>query len=214
MNFDGDPNLGMYGFANDRYCIVGKEAKKIHERLHEVLKVPVHTASTLNTELVGIFCSGNSSGVVIPDIIEHYEKEHMKKLFDKVLVLKSRYTAFGNLILMNDNGIILSPFLKDAKTRLEEFFNIPCEVTTIAGINIVGKLGFATNKGCVVHPKIRGHELDVLKKTLGVDVAIGTVNFGSSYPGSGLIANSNGFVASEVTSGHELGNINEAMGFI
>jgi translation initiation factor 6 len=115
---------------------------------------------------------------------------------------------------MNDNGIIISPLIKEHKHDIGEFFDLPCEVTNIAGLGIVGKLGFATNKGCVVHPQIKEHEMDVIKKTLGVEVIIGTVNFGSSYPGSGLLANSNGFAASEVTSGHELGNINEALGFL
>lgn len=213
MNFDGDPNLGLYGFATDAYCLIGKERKKIKSKIRDILKVPVHSCTMLDTELLGIFSAGNSNGIIIPDILEDYEIDAIKKIID-VLILKSKYTALGNLILMNDKGIILSPLIKKEKDTIEKFFKLPCAISTIAGINIVGKLGIATNNGCLVHPKIREKEKKILEKILCVDVDIGTVSFGSPYPGSGLLANSYGFIVSETTSGPELGRINEVLGFL
>lgn len=109
---------------------------------------------------------------------------------------------------------MISPLIKKHKKEIEKFFGVQCETSTIAGMNIVGNLGFATNKGCLLHPKAREKEKRVIEKTLDVDADICTVNFGSPYPGAGLIANSNGFVVSERTSGPELGRITDVLGFL
>ncbi len=208
-NFDGDPNLGLYGFATDKYCVVG--ANLARKKLEQELKVDAHFFTAFNTGLLGIFAAGNSSGIVLPDFMDEQEREHIKP---EALFLKTRYTALGNLILMNDNGIILSPLLKKEKAAVEKFFGLRCEMTKIANTVVVGNAGIATNMGCLVHPKIRKNEMKLIQEVLGVEADIGTVNFGSPYPGSGVIANSRGFVASEESSGPELGRINEALGFL
>ena len=109
-NFDGDPNLGLYGFATDSYCFLGVPIVK--KSYKDALKVPVRQCTVLETSLAGMFCAGNSSGMVVPSVIEEYEIDKIRKEFDNLLVLKTQYTALGNLMLMNDNGIILSPLLK------------------------------------------------------------------------------------------------------
>jgi len=208
-NFDGDPNIGLYGFATDGYCALGLNSEKA--RLEKELDVDAHVITILNTGLVGIFASGNSRGLILPAIMEKHEREKVKV---KTLYLKSRFTALGNLVLMNDKGIILSPLLGREKREIEQFFGLRCEMTSIAGTAIVGKAGIATNKGCLVHPKTKRREISLIEDVLQVKCDIGTVNFGSPYPGSGVIANTSGVVASQQSSGPELGRIVEALGFL
>ncbi len=213
-NFDGDPNIGLYGFATDKYCISGRG--RYSDKLKEVLGVTVHAFDVFNMDLVRIFCTGNSTGVVIPYILGEYDStvfDRIKRHFE-VLVIRDNHTSVGNLILLNDKGIILSPLLKRHKKDVEKFFGLGCAVTTIAGVNIVGNLGFATNRGCLLHPKVREKEKRLIEKTLGVDADITTVNFGSPYPGAGLIANGNGLIVSEQSSGPELGRITDVLGFL
>src|SRR3989338_1744093 len=202
INFDGDPNLGLYGFATDKYAVIGMNAEA--KKLEQQLKVDTHFFTAFNTGLLGIFAAGNSSGIVLPDLMDEQERDNIKP---EALFLKTRYTALGNLILMNDNGIILSPLLKKEKAQLEKFFGLRCEMTKIANSVVAGNAGIGTNRGCLVHPKTRKNEMKLIQDVLGVEADIGTVNFGSPYPGSGVIANSNGFVASEESSGPELGRI-------
>jgi len=45
-------------------------------------------------------------------------------------------------------------------------------------------------------------------------VDVGTVNFGSPLVGSGILANSRGYVAGDETTGPELGRIEDALGFM
>ncbi|MBI4170180.1 MAG: translation initiation factor IF-6 [Candidatus Aenigmarchaeota archaeon] len=210
MNFAGDPNLGLYGFATDEYCVVGVHAAR--DKIEKELKVKAHFFTVFNTGLLGIFAAGNSSGIVVPNLLEKDERKHLHMA--DVLYLTSRYTALGNLILMNDNGIILSPLLRKERQEIENFFGLRCAITKIAGTVVVGNLGIATNKGCLLHPRVKKQEMKLIEDTLGVEADIGTVNFGSPYPGAGVIANSFGFVASRQSSGPELGRITEALGFL
>jgi translation initiation factor 6 len=209
-NFSGDQNLGLYGFATDKYCFLGIPGKKIKP----VLGVPVYMCPILNTYFSGIFVAGNSQGIVISKPVKDYDMHRLRQHFKNILVLKTKYNALGNLILMNDNGAIISPLLKKNRHEIKHFFGLNCEVSTIAKQRIAGNLGLATNKGCLLHPKVRQYEKKVIEDVLGVSSDIGTVNFGSPYPGAGMLANTNGVVVSERTSGPELGRIAEVFGFV
>src|SRR3989344_5103067 len=211
--FDGDINLGLHGFATDKYCLIGNV--RYADKVKDTLKVPVHCTTLLEMDLIRIFCTGNSSGVVMPSLIEDFDDsvDAVKKHVD-VHFLRTNFSSLGNLILLNDNGIIVSPLIKRHSRDLERFFGLPSAYTTIAGLNLPGSLGFATNKGCLAHPKLKEREKKIIESVLKVNVDITTVNFGSQYPGAGIIANSNGYVVSDECSGPELGRITDVLGFL
>ncbi len=214
-NINDDPNIGLYGFATDKYCFLGIREKE-GEKLRSELKVPLISSTILYTELSGIFCSGNSYGIVLPKIVEDFEfAELQNALIDNldVFLMESVYTAMGNLILMNDNGIIISSWIKRHAGKLERFFGLPCAVSRIADMNIVGKLGIATNNGVLLHHDARENEIKIIEKVLGVQVDVGTAGFGSGFVGASIIANRNGYIASMNTTGIELGRISKALGF-
>lgn len=211
-NFAGDTNIGLYGFATDKYClagITGKESKKVKD----VLNVKVINAFLMETPFLSLFAAGNSSGIIVPDIIEKHEIKELKKHLE-VHTLKTKYTCLGNLIVMNDNGIILAPVFRRKKAEIEKAFSLPAAVTTIGSSNVIGNLAITTNKGCLVTPKIKDKEKKIIEDALNVPVDEGTVSFGSFYVKSGIIANSHGFVVSNRSSGIEMGKINEALGFL
>ena len=74
--------------------------------------------------------------------------------------------------------------------------------------------GVVTNKGLLVHPRVTSSEREILEKIFELPVSIGTTNFGTQMLGSGVLANSNGYLAGSETRGPELGRIEEALGFI
>ncbi len=211
-NFNGDPNIGLYGFATDKYVLLGLQPK-MSKKIEEVLNVKASYSTVLYTDFPGIFCTGNSHGIVVPMILREYEIDKLKELFDSILVLDTDYSALGNLILLNDNGVILSSLLRKHKKEIREFFRLPCEVSKIAGTNMVGSMAIATNKGCIAGSGIRKNEIKILEDVLGMELGIGTVSFGSRFVRSGIIANSNGCVVSDTSSGPEMGRISEALGF-
>ena len=71
-----------------------------------------------------------------------------------------------------------------------------------------------TNKGLLCHPKVEQDEKRQLEKIFNVSVMIGTVNHGVPLIGSGLVANTKGAVIGGLTTGIEMGRIEEALNFL
>lgn len=211
-DFQHDPNIGLYGFATDKYCLVGIN-QKANKKAKTTLGVPLRVTSAMSTALASLFIAGNSTGLAMAKIMEDHEMNPLKKYFS-VLTLETDYTAIGNLILLNDKGIVLSPLLRKHRDAIKEFFGLPCEISKVAGTVVVGSAAIATNKGCLLHPQAKEAEKKLIEETLQVTADIGTVNFGSPFVKSGIIANSRGLVVSTACSGPELGRITEVFGFV
>jgi len=165
---------------------------------------------------VGIFCALNENGIVLTKILTEMEKEkffELKKLFDmNLLILKSKYTAVGNLILCNGKGAIVSEVLsKKERKEIEDCLGVETIFSSIAKIKTVGSCGVATNKGCLLHRDVSEEEIKIVEEVLKVKADIGTANFGSPFVGSCCIANSNGALVGESTSGPEISRIQEAL---
>ncbi len=75
---NGDPNVGLYGFATDRFAIISDmEADK--EEIADVLKVPVIVMRAARTCFAGIFLAGNSNAVLVLNIMEAKELDCLKE---------------------------------------------------------------------------------------------------------------------------------------
>jgi translation initiation factor 6 len=98
--------------------------------------------------------------------------------------------------------------------KIEKVFDVPVYKGTISSLNTVGMAAVVTNKGLLCHPKVTEEEKRVLEKVFGVNVMIGTVNHGVPLIGSGLVANTKGAIIGNLTTGIEMGRIEEALGFL
>ncbi len=214
LDFHKDPNIGLFAFATDKFCLVNRFVRKKDVNLMKsVLKVPLYQTSVLGTGLIGIFTAGNSQGIIISDRIYKEEIEEMQRNFD-VLVLETKHTAFGNLILANDKGCIISRDLEKFRKDIRDFLGVETRVGTIGGMDLVGSLAICNSNGCLVHKGANEKEKKLIERILDVRISQGTVNFGNPWVKSGLIVNSNGFLAGDQTSGPELGVIAETLGFV
>jgi translation initiation factor 6 len=123
--------------------------------------------------------------------------------------------AAGNDILVNDFGGLVHPDMNETVIKeIEKVLQVPLQKGTIAGLKTVGMAAVATNKGVLCHPLVSEEEKQVLSNVFQVPVMIGTVNHGVPLIGSGLIANVKGFVVGSLTTGIEMGRIEEALGFL
>jgi translation initiation factor 6 len=219
-NFFGDHNIGIYGKASDNVCILGSLVdEKNKKKIEELLKVKVYSLTVARTDLVGIFCCLNSNGIILPKILSEKELETFKKIEKEVGInlgiIKSKFTAMGNLILCNDKGAIVSKvFTKKEKKKIEDFLGVDSEFLSLGEIKTLGSCGIATNKGCLVHRDAKEEEIKVIEEVLKVKVDVGTANFGSPFVGSCGFANSNGAVIGESTTGPEFARISETLGLI
>jgi translation initiation factor 6 len=133
----------------------------------------------------------------------------------KVFPIKDVINAAGNDILANDNGALVHPDLHNSSVKkISDILGVPVYKGTIASLGTVGMAAVVTNKGCLCHPKVTVEEKRQLEKVFDVDVMIGTVNHGFPMIGSGLVANTKGAIIGDMTTGIEMGRIEEALGFL
>ena len=72
----GDPNVGFHGVATDGFAVVSPGFKRV-----DVLEVDnvVQDTRISNTDLVGLFASANSQGIMVPDITSTMRKIFWRK---------------------------------------------------------------------------------------------------------------------------------------
>ena len=109
----------------------------------------------------------------------------------------------------------MSPSIPEEGVQLlSDVFKVPGISTTIAGQEILGSLAAANNNGAILHPDVTVSEVEKIKQTLGVDVMVGTVGYGSPFIGAGIAATDNGAIVNPITTGPELNRIEDALGYI
>jgi translation initiation factor 6 len=208
--FNGDPNIGLYGFATDDYCLLGTEPKKFIDRIEKTLNAKINVATIAGTEFIGLFVTGNKNGMLLPKIVEDYEIKCLKKMFDlNLAVIESRETALGNLILCNDKGCIIPENFKKFRKKIADALDCEVETGSIAGLDIIGSAAVANNNGCLCHPDATSEDMKKVEEILKVRTDVGTSGFGSPFIKSGIIVNSDGVVFSELSTGPEIGRFEE-----
>ncbi|MEM3061320.1 MAG: translation initiation factor IF-6 [Candidatus Bathyarchaeia archaeon] len=207
MDVFGSPNIGVYCFVNEVFALVpvGLTEKKI-KRFMEYLGVNAFPCEINASKLLGIFAASNSNGMVLPRVVTDYELKRIKSISDlNVYVLKTKKTALGNCILVNDYGAIVDPSFSGLTIKkLEDAFGVEVVKGSINGLSYVGSLGVATNKGAIVHPAIKENEKRLIEKVLKVPVETGTINQGVPFVKSGLLVNTRGAIVGSLTTGAEL----------
>ena len=123
------------------------------------------------SHMLGMFFAGNKNGIVggVP----------MKNS----TLIETNFNALGNLILTNDKGAIISPLIKDKKMEIEKILGVKTEISTVAGMDLIGSLAIANNNGVAIHQEATESEMALIEKTLKVDVDFGTL-YRSGFLGS------------------------------
>ena len=217
MTIGGDPNIGIFCLATDKFCLLPNTVEKNDfKKIESDLKVECFKAKLVGSDLLGIFSVANSNGILFCNLVSEKEIKFMKEKLKKFDInfgkIKLRYTAIGNLILCNDKGAIISELIgKRERKRIEDILGVETSYGRIANLKIVGACGIATNKGCLLHRDAKEEEIKLVEDVLKVNSDIGTVNFGSPFVGSAIIANSFGVIIGERSSPPEIARIMEAL---
>jgi len=216
LNFNENPNVGVFCRANDDVVFVRKAlTKKVKSKIVEVLETKLVELSIADATIVGSLMAFNSTGVVVTDFVDIKAIKIIENEGFNVCVINDKLNAAGNDILVNDYGCLVHPDMKQTSIdKIKNVFGVPVYRGTIADLNTVGMAAVVTNKGILCHPKTSDEEKHVLEKVFDVPVMIGTVNHGSPVIGSGLVANTKGAIIGSLTTGIEMGRIEEALGFL
>jgi len=206
LDIMGNPYVGNYAVATEKVALVppGTSERKM-EKVGEALGVSVHAVRVAASRLLGIFIAANSNGLLLPAIAEPEEMRSLKEVGVNPTLVRSKWTALGNLILANDHGTVVDPRLPpDAVRQISDGLDVEVVKGEIDRSTLVGSHAVATNAGVICDPRIRDEEVKVLTEALRVPVITGTVNNGLPYVRAGVVANSKGAIVGATTTGPEL----------
>jgi translation initiation factor 6 len=208
------PNVGLFLRTNDDTLLLPfgfaeTKAKKIKEYL-DVKKI-IHV-SIAGTRLIGPMTVMNNNGILLPATVSDDEIRILKQTGLNVERLNSKFTAIGNLISANDKGAIVSNLFKgEADQSIKDILGVPIQTMSIGGYVQVGSMVVTTNAGAIVHPKAKDVEINTISEILEVVAEPATVNGGSPFLSSGLIANISSVIVGNITTGPELIMISRAL---
>jgi translation initiation factor 6 len=214
--YNRNPNIGVFAVANDNLAVLPITCPgSFVSSVKEALGVEVVRTNICGTSLVGVMAAMNNNGVLLSKHAEEREVRALKGAGLEVGIIEDKYTALGNLVLLNDRAAIISGlFGKRAVKTMEDILD--CEVVprNLRGFKTVGSLGVATNKGALIHPLVEEAELEWVEDVLGVEVDLGTVNRGVGFIKTGLIVNKNGALIGDATTGPEIVRIEDSLGYL
>ena len=205
----GGSLIGIYLEANNSYLLYPRLIlKPLLNKLKSVFDEPLYPITINNSNLIGVYTASNKYGIIVPSIMKDEEIDKLKTYLGdpiRVGVLNSIDNAFGNLILCNDKGAIISSLLKNDLKQIEDVLNVEVSVYEFADSYLPGSIALANNNGCVVHPLTNEDEIEQITSILKVDETdVSTINRGIPYLSAGAIVNDTSGVFGEASTGPEM----------
>lgn len=219
-SINGNPNIGLYGYTTDKFCLLGKEVPKaMVKKIEEVLQVPVFQLNIAGTSLLGVFLAGNDNCLLIPHIVLDHEIRKLDEISKKAgftyKIIHTDLTALGNNILCNNKGCLYNPeFEKEARKEIEEALKVEAKEGRIADLPTVGSVAVMNGKGCAIHRDAENFEIDFVGSLLGIGCESATVNMGNPFLSSGILVNDKGFIVGDISGGPEVTYLDEIFGFL
>ncbi|HSA73712.1 MAG TPA: translation initiation factor IF-6 [Nitrososphaeraceae archaeon] len=201
------PNVGLFLRANDNTLLLpfgfaDTKTKKLQEYLN--VKKIIHV-SIAGTRLIGPMTVMNNNGMLLPSTASDEEIRILKQTGLNVERLQSKFTAIGNLILANDKGAIVSSlFNSEVHQSIRDVLGVPIQTMSIGGYVQVGSMVVTTNAGAIVYPNANDREIKSIAEILQVEAEPATINGGSPFLSSGIIANFKSAIVGSLTTGPEL----------
>jgi translation initiation factor 6 len=213
--FGGDPHIGIFCRVLEEIAIVPPEAPdEFCEAIRAALGVDLVRTTIQGSPIVGSLVAGNSRAVVVSGLATPDEVRAIED-YREVYRLEGAMNAAGNVILANDRFAAVHPEMEpDVIDEVKSHLGVEVTRLSLGGVKTVGMAGYATNRGVLVHARATPKEIARLEAVTDLPIGTGSVNMGTGLVGTGLLANSRGFLAGVETSGFELGRMADVFGFV
>jgi len=211
LDIMGNTFIGNYAVSTDEVALVpmGTPRRKM-DKIAEAMGVRVYDVSVAASRLIGIFVVANSRGLLLPQIVETEELKVLKEKGLNPTVVKSKWTAWGNLVLANDRGALVDPRLPSEVLRqVSDGLGVEVVRGEVNRSTLIGSRAIATNRAALCDPRVREDEVERISEILRVPVITGTVNNGLQHVRSGVVANSKGAIVGAATTGPELVDLSQ-----
>lgn len=208
--------IGVYLTANNAFILYPSSLiNPLLKKFKTIFEEPFYPLTINNSNLLGVYTASNKYGIIVPHIIREDELNNLKSYMNdsyNIGILKSIDNALGNLILCNDKGAIISSFLENYKTKIEDILNVETVVYEFADFYLPGSISLANNYGCLIHPLSTDEEIEFISSILKVnEVDVSTVNRGIPYLSSGAIVNDKSGIFGSYCTGPEMMRITSVL---
>jgi len=210
--YAGTSNIGVYTAVNESVAFIAADAApEFVKDVEEALQVKTKLMTVAGSFVIGSLVVMNSNGAVVSGLVDPREASTIEE-FIPCTPIDDPLNAAGNNILANDSGAIVNPEYSEKLVKvISDALGVECVRSSIAGINTVGSICRATNKGCVCHMDATDDDLQLIKDVLKVEPIRTTVNHGARMVGAGILSNSKGALIGDETTPIEMGKIEEGL---
>lgn len=206
--------IGAYAIATDLFSILSARATPSEEKfIQDTLGARVIRSTIDGSDLIGIYVVANSRGLIVPEIAQRSEVAHLKEQLKDldIEIVSTDLNALRNNILVNDKvAFINAEYGRKEATLIEDTFDVEVVKRNIGAYNTVGASNVATNKGFALNNNASEDDISVVRN-FSKNVSQTTANLGSSSIGLCVIANSNGMLVGDETTGFEMVRLTEGL---
>jgi translation initiation factor 6 len=204
LNISGDAAVGLYLVSNDDYTLIppglSEEAKQIIE-------------STLGTTLVettaggyripGAFSVMTNNYLLLSNIYTEEEINHLRQELDMAIyVLDSDINVIANTVLVHDNKALISYlYSQQLEEELQKLLGVEVERIRLGPVDVFAQYLVPLEDKLLAAPIYSKDELKFFADKLGLErIVQTTVNRGSIFLRSGMVANSKGILLGDLTT--------------
>jgi translation initiation factor 6 len=208
---NGSDCVGAFALATDKYVFVGRSATEGSKKfLASTLGVEAIGMSIGGMDFIGVLARANSNGMLVSNLVTDREMEAIRsmKLGINIEVLGSTLNAVGNNMILNDRVAIVNPeYSRRDMAIIGDVLGVEVIGRSIGSFKTVGANDILTNKGLVINNHASDEEKERLDRETGFDSVRSTANMGSLGVGIAVVANSNGALIGDTTTGYEFSRI-------
>ncbi len=214
-DFNSNPNIGLYLFATNKYCLVPEHtSERMIKKVESVLGVEALRINIAGTSLLGALLCGTEHKLLVPGILFDKEIQKLEDYKIKFSVFKTELTALGNNIVIGKKGMLVNPDYSKANIdKLKQIFDLKVISAEFNGVHTPGSVIKLNNHGLLISNLLED-KAGKIKKSLGFgSFETATVNFGNPYISSGIVTNDEGLLIGTATTGFESMQIQRGLGF-
>lgn len=216
FSYYGNSWIGMFIAGNDSVAFIPVDALDVVKKtIEHYLKTRVIKTTIAQSNLLGLYVAMNNNGIILPNIATEEEAALFRSLGLNVYLSRERHNAHGNNIAVNNLGGVINPAVSGAeRKKIADVLGVELVPAKIASYATVGSACIVSDRGFLAHYQTTDEELKSLEEVFRVRGERGTMNTGSGFVAYGAAANKNGYVAGELSTAFELGQLVKAMDFV
>ncbi len=206
--------IGAFAVATDSFVLI-TDASTHTERaiLEDNLGVKSIGMTIDGSGLVGVYVVGNSKGILLPEMAGKNEISKLKSALPdvEISIIQTSLNALKNNILANDKvAFVNNEYSKRETDKIGDVLGVEVVKRQIGLYDTIGANNILTNRGAVLNNTASDDDLSFMKSRIP-RVSQSTANLGSSSIGLCALANSNGLVVGNQTTGFEIMRITEGI---